>query len=528
MSETAIHKSSNKPLLMMIGVVVLGYVAAAVAGWPQEGAELVAAQLRAGHDAAGSAPLLAHPPYWMIAPFAGLLLAIAVLPLLPSASTWWDSNLHKLYVAIGLGGATILYYLLACNHPILGHWPVEHRVLPSAGGPNVALAMTVLENAILYEFVPFIVLLLSLYTISGGLRIEGDLPAHPLTNSLFLAAGAVLANLIGTTGAAMLLIRPLLETNRERKHVRHTVVFFIFVVCNCGGCLLPLGDPPLFLGYLMGVPFLWTLDLWPAWLFVNGVLVGIYYCWDRFWCYPREDKRDLARDESRVHPLRVAGVWPNAALLVGVVLSVALLDPAKTLPGTDWRPWIFLREVVQFVLVAMSLGLGSAATRRQNRFNYHAILEVAALSLGIFISMQAPLEILHVCGPALGPPLARALLLGLGEPFLGPRQRPDLRGLLRGGPLAGREPRRTGGRRPRAAAGGHQPRVGVHGSHDLYRQWAELHGQSDRREVGGGHAQFLRVPALQFRGPSPPVRRGLVPLSALILLFKPHAAPYDR
>ena len=402
MSETALHRSSSKPLLMIIGVVVLGYVAAAVAGWPQQGTELVAAQLHAGHSAAGSATLLAHPPYWMIAPFAALLLAIAVLPLLPSVSTWWDSNLHKLYVAIGLGGATILYYLLACNHPILGHWPVEHRVPPSVGGPNVALAMTVLENAILYEFVPFIVLLLSLYTISGGLRIEGDLPAHPLTNSLFLTAGAVLANLIGTTGAAMLLIRPLLETNRERRHVRHTIVFFVFIVCNCGGCLLPIGDPPLFLGYLMGVPFLWTLDLWPAWLFVNGVLVGTYYCWDRFWCYRQEEKRDLARDETRVHRLRVAGIWPNAPLLVGVVLSIALLDPAKTLPGTDWHPWILLREVVQLLLIAASLGLGSAATRRQNRFNYHAILEVAALFLGIFISMQAPLEILHVRGPAIG------------------------------------------------------------------------------------------------------------------------------
>jgi Na+/H+ antiporter NhaD/arsenite permease-like protein len=310
--------------------------------------------------------------------------------------------LHKLYVAIGLGGATILYYLLACNHPILGHWPVEHRVLPSVGGPNVALAITVLENAILFEFVPFIVLLLSLYTISGGLRIEGDLPAHPLTNSLFLAAGAVLANLIGTTGAAMLLIRPLLETNRERRHVRHTIVFFVFVVCNCGGCLLPIGDPPLFLGYLLGVPFLWTLDLWPAWLFVNGVLVGTYYCWDRFGCYPREEKRDVARDESRVHRLRMAGFWLNAPLLVGVVLSIALLSPSKAFPGTDWHPWLFLREVVQLVLVAVSLGLGSAATRRQNRFNYHAILEVTVLFLGIFIAMQAPLQILHVRGQAIG------------------------------------------------------------------------------------------------------------------------------
>ena len=102
----------------------------------------------------------------------------------------------------------------------------------------------------------------SLYTISGGIRIDGDLPARPRTNAAFLAVGAVLANLIGTTGAAMLLIRPLLEINRQRRHVAHTMVFFIFIVCNCGGCLLPIGDPPLFLGYLLGVNFFWTLTLW--------------------------------------------------------------------------------------------------------------------------------------------------------------------------------------------------------------------------------------------------------------------------
>ena len=148
------------------------------------------------------------------------------------------------------------------------------RCRPLAGGISLAAgkwraelgsAGTVLSNAILNEYLPFIILLFSLYTITGGIRIEGDLPAHPLTNTLFLAAGAVLANLIGTTGASMLLIRPLLATNAERKHVKHTVVLFIFIICNCGGCLLPLG-PPLFLGYRVRRPVQWTLKLWPAWL----------------------------------------------------------------------------------------------------------------------------------------------------------------------------------------------------------------------------------------------------------------------
>jgi Na+/H+ antiporter NhaD/arsenite permease-like protein len=258
----------------------------------------------------------------------------------------------------------------------------------------------VLSNAVLNEYLPFIILLFSLYTIAGGIRIEGDLPAHPLTNTLFLAAGAVLANLIGTTGASMLLIRPLLETNAERKHVKHTVVMFIFIVCNCGGCLLPLG-PPLFLGYQFGVPFMWTLELWPAWLAVNGLLLVIYYLWDHFAYYRHESVRDIQRDESEVRPLRFRGLWPNTLLLLGVILSAAFLDPGKTFPGTAWNPWVYLREMVLLGLVVVSLWSGQAV-RRDNDFNYGAILEVAVLFFGIFICMQVPLQIVDVKGPALG------------------------------------------------------------------------------------------------------------------------------
>ena len=179
----------------------------------------------------------------------------------------------------------------------------------------------------LAEYVPFIVLLFSLYTISGGIRLEGDLPAHPLTNTAFLAVGGVLASFIGTTGAAMLLIRPLLETNRERKHVKHTVVFFIFIVCNCGGCLLPIGDPPLFLGYLLGVPFLWTLVLWKEWLFVNGCLLVIYYVWDRFCAIRKERAADVARDETAGPPAAVRRAVAERLLAAGRDRS-------------PWRCWI--------------------------------------------------------------------------------------------------------------------------------------------------------------------------------------------
>src|SRR5207245_2523936 len=135
------------------------------------------------------------------------------------------------------------------GHPIDRHF-LGHAVVEPAGTPAWNVSWVVIQNAILNDFVPFIILLFALYTISGGIRISGDLQAHPSTNTAFLAVGAVLASFIGTTGAAMLLIRPVLETNSERKHVAHTVVFFIFIICNCGGCLLPIGDPPLFLGYL--------------------------------------------------------------------------------------------------------------------------------------------------------------------------------------------------------------------------------------------------------------------------------------
>jgi Na+/H+ antiporter NhaD/arsenite permease-like protein len=241
-----------------------------------------------------------------------------------------------------------------------------------------------------------------LYTISGGIRIAGDLPAHSRTNLAFIASGGLLASLIGTTGAAMLLVRPLLETNAERKHVKHTVVFFIFVVCNCGGLLLPLGDPPLFLGYLNGVGFLWTLSLWKNWLFINGMLLTTYVLLDHFYFYPRERKEDLALDEAQVRKLTFSGIWPNGLLLFGIILSVAFLDPSKPVPGTSWHPWIYLREMVQLALVAVSLLMGPHTAREANGFDYLAIIEVGVLFIGIFVAMQPALEILHARGDSLG------------------------------------------------------------------------------------------------------------------------------
>ncbi len=406
--------SSGVLAALVIGLVI--YVAAALMGWPQRGTELILAggdhhaeeadvaeaATAPTNEAEPHAAKPPAPPLWTVTPFVLLLGAIAIFPLLHKTEHWWESNANRFKVAAGLGLLTLLYYLVLHRHPVEGHWPAHHVVEPAAGGLNFGIVTALLQNAILGEYIPFIVLLFSLYTISGGIRITGDLQANPVVNALFMAAGGILASFIGTTGAAMLLIRPLLETNRERKYVAHTVVFFIFIVCNCGGCLLPIGDPPLFLGYLQGVDFFWTLNLWREWLLCNGLLLLVYLLYDEFFGYRREKISDLTRDLRQIRNLKFRGLAVNGPLLLGVVAAVALLDPSKAIPGTDWHPWMYLREAVQLGLVALSLWLGEKRVRTDNGFNYGAIVEVAALFSGIFICMQPALQMLGVSGPSLG------------------------------------------------------------------------------------------------------------------------------
>ena len=429
------------PTVLGIGLLLAGYILAAVAGWPQHGRDLlVQAQASHGsetHPTAGHADAAAPaaapvaqapasaadtaphagsaPPPLTVLPFVLLLAAIAILPLTPQFSHWWEHNSSKLLVAGLLAAVTLGYYTFFHRHPVDLHFPA-HAVVPAAeSGPSWAAAGAVLANAMLAEYVPFIVLLFALYCITGGVRIEGDLEATPTVNSAFLGIGALAASFIGTTGAAMLLVRPLLETNRERKHVAHTVVFFIFLVCNCGGCLLPIGDPPLFLGYLEGVDFLWTLSLWKPWLLTNGLLLVIYWLWDTLYAHPRETRRDLAKDARTAGTLKISGLWPNALLMAGVIAAVALLDPSKAVPGTSWHTWMFLREAVLLGLVGLSLAVGSADVRRRNGFTYGAILEVAALFLGIFVCMQPALSLLHEHGASLGIDSARAFFWATGS-----------------------------------------------------------------------------------------------------------------
>jgi len=415
-------KNSGKSVVAALTAVFIIYAMLLGMGKPQEWTQKANSGSHAGERGEGRgtrdeggdsdpSPLTLHPsslaphnieppPMFMVFPFVALLLCIAILPLVPATAHWWEHNFNRFIIAASLGVLTLLYYLCFHNSAVEGHWLGGHGD-PAASGLNFHLAWTVFENAIIAEYIPFIVLLFTLYTIAGGIRIGGDLKAKPLTNTIIIGIGAMLASFIGTTGAAMLLIRLLLDTNRQRKYKVHTVIFFIFVVCNCGGLLTPLGDPPLFLGYLRGVKFEFTLlNLVREWAFVNGLLLALYFLWDTLISYPRESKDDLARDDLEVQPLSIAGWMPNVLLLLGVVFSVLLLDPGKSICG--WHPWMFFREMVMLGLVFLSLTLGQKETRIANKFTYSAIVEVAVLFFGIFICMQAPLQILHVHGPNLG------------------------------------------------------------------------------------------------------------------------------
>ena len=303
--------------------------------------------------------MLAGPlPLYTVVPFVAMLLAIAMCPLwIPH---WWESNRNKLILSCVLGLPVIGLYAMRRPHALL-------------------------ETA--EEYLSFMLLLTALYVIAGGIRLSGDLEATPLVNTAFLAAGTVLASFLGTTGASMLLIRPVLQTNRQRTHITHTVIFFIFLVANVGGLLTPLGDPPLFLGYLQGVPFTWTFRLLPQWLFAAAVLLLAYFLWDSV-AYGWEPAQAVVRDEAERRPLRLDGIQ-NFVWLGGVVLGVAFLH----------APW---REALILALTGLSLWRTPREVHRANEFTPHPMVEVAVLFFGIFLTMIPALELLRMRGGELG------------------------------------------------------------------------------------------------------------------------------
>ncbi len=308
---------------------------------------------------------IAMIPLWCSIPFVVMLLAIAVGPLI--AEKWWGENKNKLLVSLFLSIPVTIYMLV--------------------NGLSESLIDTVA-----YDYVPFMILLGSLFVITGGIHLSGDIKASPINNTLFLGIGYVLASVMGTTGAAMLLIRPVITTNQERKYTTHTILFFIATVANCGGLLTPLGDPPLFMLYLRGAEFTWFLNLFPQWIFAGALLLLIYYFVDRYY-YKKEDWVNIAEDYIRVEPIRVSGNI-NFLFLIGVVISVAFINKGN-IPqmGEEHAAiWLkYLREIVLLVLTAMSLYYTKKEVRNSNKFTWEPIIEVAYLFLGIFVTMAPTL-----------------------------------------------------------------------------------------------------------------------------------------
>jgi Na+/H+ antiporter NhaD/arsenite permease-like protein len=311
-------------------------------------------------------------PLFTVLPFASLLLAIALLPLF--AGRWWEVNRNKGYVAALLALPVALYL------PII--WG-------EAG--QAALVEKILE------YVSFITLLGSLFVVSGGIYLQGSLAGTPPANTAILAIGAVLANLIGTTGASVVLIRPLLRANRRRHRKAHIVVFFIFVVANCGGLLTPLGDPPLFLGFLKGVPFGWTLHLWPQWFVVNLALLVTFNLLDQV-VLDREEKArptPLLEAVLKHERFKIHG-WHNLLFMGGIIATVLASGRGLFTAG---GPWPFgPQEVLMAAIAAGSYVLTPEENRRKNEFTFGPIVEVAVLFAGIFVTMAPALLILNSWG----------------------------------------------------------------------------------------------------------------------------------
>jgi Na+/H+ antiporter NhaD/arsenite permease-like protein len=302
-----------------------------------------------------------EPNPLMILPFGVLLAAIALAPLW--FSDWWSR--HYPTVAFGLAATVLGYYLFG---------------LPPAA------RVTVLHTGI--EYFSFIILIGSLFVVSGGIHITVKGEATPKDNVVFLLVGAVLANFLGTTGASMVLIRPWIRMNKYRVTTHH-VVFFIFVVSNVGGCLTPIGDPPLFLGYLKGVPFFWVVErCWPMWLTGVGILLAMFYMVDR--------KNYLRAAKSvRAHLAEPEGAWRfsgshNVLFLAMILGSVFINDPP------------FLREGIMIAAALGSWFSTKQAVHKSNDFNFHPIREVAILFIGIFATMMPALDYLKGHAASLG------------------------------------------------------------------------------------------------------------------------------
>ena len=327
-------------------------------------------------------------------PFAGLLLSIALLPLI--APHFW----HGHYGKVALGWAlSFLLPLMA----VFGSSSAAHELV----------------HALLAEYVPFILLLVALFTVSGGIHISGNLHGDPRTNTAILAIGGLLASVMGTTGASMLLIRPLIRANDNRVHKVHTVVFFIFIVSNIGGSLTPLGDPPLFFGFLKGVDFFWTArNILPETLLLVAALLAIFYLLDRHWyrkegVLPQDPTPDTGRIgiDGGVNFILLAGVI-GLVLMSGLWKSDMVFDVYGTsvgLPG-------LVRDVGLVALTLISLKLTAAPVHAANQFEWEPMREVAKLFAGIFVTIAPVITMLKAGAAGPFAAVVAAVTLPGGEP----------------------------------------------------------------------------------------------------------------
>jgi len=302
-------------------------------------------------------------------PFVGILLSIALLPLF--APEFWHHHFAKVSA----------FWALFIAIPLL----ISHR----------GVALHSFLHVLIADYVPFIILLWGLFTISGGILLRGTLRGTPMVNTSIIMIGTILASWMGTTGAAMLLIRPFLRANSHRKNRAFMVVFFIFLVANIGGALTPVGDPPLFLGFLHGVPFFWTFHILPHMLLAVSLLVGIYFVIDSY--YYRRETQGYQMDEAEKEPLSLAGGY-NLIFLAGVVGSVIVsglvdwgeintLGVVRTLQEWARDGFIILMGILSLVCTASQI-------REDNAFTWFPIKEVAYLFVGIFITMTPCLLLL--------------------------------------------------------------------------------------------------------------------------------------
>ena len=358
---------------------------------PEGGHENEAAEgehAQAGHDAQGPAPAI---PLWLVIPFALLLLSIAIMPFINEK--FWHA--HYPDFALLLGGLTTAYYFIAYGQPgfLHGQSYGEYKMMHTG-----------------LEYYSFIALIGGLYVASGGVLVDIRGKGGPLLNTAMLAVGAVAANIMGTTGASVLLIRPFMRINKGRLKPIH-VVMFIFIISNCGGALTPIGDPPLYLGYLKGVPFEWTLlHLWPMWLACIGMLLVIFFAIDTWIAKKHPFQMEEGAEVERTS-VRISGATGMIAL--ALIIAGVFIDPMlKKFAGIEGYP---IGPTFQIFVAIGAYFVANREIHEANAFNFEPVKEVGLLFIGIFATMAPALGFLAAHGHALGLNSPTAFYFGTGS-----------------------------------------------------------------------------------------------------------------